>query len=260
MKRWFIFGGLVAALAVGAVAVAGAQEGGSPTPVPDAQSEDTDTGDTARGERREDFLNRLAENLGVSREDLDGAVDETQIEMIDQALADGRIDEEKAAELKERVANGEPLFPFFGGGGHGHIRHIVVSFIEVAADVLGLEVDDVKEQAKDGSSLADIATAQGVDVETFKTDLLAGIKTKLDAQVASGDLEQDRADEMYARFSENIDDIVNKTHDGEHRPFPRLPRFEGALPFEGGVFEGEAFEGIPDFGVFEEEITVEAGA
>ena len=261
MKRLLMAGGLVAALAVGAVAVASAQEDGTPTPVPEA-SEDAQTDE--RGERRDDFLDRLAENLGVSRDDLDGAIDDTQLELIDQALADGKIDEEKAAELRERVENGDPLFPGFGGGGPmPHIRHVVVSFVDIAADVLGMENDDLVEQLRDGDqSLADVAEAQGVDVEEFKADLLAAAKAKLDEKVADGDLDQEHADDFYARFSENIDDIVNNAHPGPRFPGPGPGRHFRGGPFGGGPFE----DAVPlpedganfDFGIIEEEIT--AGA
>ena len=61
----------------------------------------------------------------------------------------------------------------------------------------------------DGNSLAEIAEAQGIDVEQLKTDLLAAAKEDLDAKVAEGELTQERADKIYERFSENIDRFVN---------------------------------------------------
>lgn len=238
MKRLIMIGGLVAALALGAVAVAAAQEGTStPSPTPAATDDDADDGD--KETLREEFLDRLAENLGVSRETLDQAIDETQLELIDQALADGKIDEEEAAELRERVQNGEPLFPFFGRPGHHpRIFHFAVSFVELAADVLGIDESDLREQLHDGQSLADVAESQGMDLEQFKSDLLAAVKSKLDEKVADGDLTQERADEIYARVSENIDEIVEKTHDGppffrgRPGPFFRDGNFPGFPPFE----------------------------
>ena len=99
MKRLLIVGGLVASLVGGivVVAAAGAQEE-SPTPTPSAATPTPsadggdDGGDDERGRPFENFLDRLAENLGISREELDSTIDETQIELIDEAVADGRFD------------------------------------------------------------------------------------------------------------------------------------------------------------------------
>jgi hypothetical protein len=211
MKRLLIVGGVVAALVGGiiAVAAAGAQED-SPTPTPSADGGD-DGGEEERERPFENFLDKLAENLGISREELDATIDETQIELIDEAVAEGRLDEEKAAELKERIENGEPLFPFFPGPGphHGPFFPGIRWLLDSAAELLGLENDALLEQMREGNSLAEIAEAQGVDVDQLKTDLLAAAKEDLDAKVAEGDLSQERADKIYQRFSENIDRIVN---------------------------------------------------
>jgi hypothetical protein len=211
MKR-LIIPGIVLLVAIGlfAVAVAAAQEG-TPAPSPTGQAEE-------EKERPLDlFLERLAENLGVSREQLDSTIDQTQIELIDEAVADGRIDEETAAELKERIANGEPVFPGFGkrhGGHHGgHHHHPFFQGIrwisETAAGLLGIEEDELRERFRNGESLADMAAAAGIDLEQFKNDLLAAADAKLDEKVAAGDITQERADRIYEEFSENIDRIVN---------------------------------------------------
>jgi uncharacterized protein YidB (DUF937 family) len=208
MKKYLIIMGVVGALAVGifAIAVAGAQEG-SPTPAPSAGD---DEGEEERERPLDRFLDRLAENLGISRDELDSTIDETQIELIDEAVAEGRLDEEKAEELKERIENGEPLFPFAGPRPHHPPVFPGIRWIlDAAAEILGLEHDELLEQMGDGNSLAEIAEAQGIDVEQLKADLLAAVKEDLDAKVADGELTQERADKIYERFSENIDRIVN---------------------------------------------------
>lgn len=225
MKRFLIIGGLVAALAVGAVAVvgAGAQEG---TPTPDA----TDSADEQS--RVEHYLEVLAGNLGVSVEELEAALRQSELDLIDEKVADGTLTEEEAADIRERIESGEaPYFPpFIGGGHHGPFQGIVVGVVEAAADVLGMDVTELHEQLRDGNSLADVATAQGMDVEQFKTDLLAAIQTKIDEKVADGTITQEQGDNLYERLSGNIDDIVEKTPGdgpfgpgGPHRPFG--PRF-----------------------------------
>ena len=62
------------------------------------------------GERRADrFVAETAERLGVTPEELTAAMTEAQVEIIDEAVAEGRLTEEQAAKLKERIAEYGPL-------------------------------------------------------------------------------------------------------------------------------------------------------
>jgi hypothetical protein len=242
MKRFLILGGLVSVLAIGiiAVGVAGAQED---TPGPADTEEGLD-----KKARVDHYLEVLADNLGVSVEDLEAALTQTQLDLIDEKVADGTLTEEEAAEIKEKIESGDaPYFPpFIGGGHHGPMHRIVVGIIETAADVLGMDVDELHEQLRDGSSLADIAEAQGMDLDAFKAGMLDGIKAKLDEKVADGTLTQEVADNMYERFSENIDDIVEN--------FPPEGPFGGPGHFGPGSFrdggptdEGTSFQTSDEF-------------
>ncbi len=64
-----------------------------------AQSTGTQSGTAVR----KDFWARVAANLGISREALVAAVDQAEIQMIDEALAAGLITEEQAQWMKIRV-------------------------------------------------------------------------------------------------------------------------------------------------------------
>ncbi|MDX1659507.1 MAG: hypothetical protein R3343_11855 [Nitriliruptorales bacterium] len=121
----------VTALGVGALAVpAIAQDADDP---PAEQSETPDR-DGLRAEIKERAKEILAEELGVTVEELEAAHEATReriqeefayefearreereerlLERIDRAVENGRITEEEAAALRERVENGE--FPFDG--------------------------------------------------------------------------------------------------------------------------------------------------
>ena len=153
------------------------------------------------------FLGKVAEKLGVSQEDLETAIQEARIETIDEAVAEGRLTEERAARLKERAAEGGRLFPRFRRG-HGHV-------VDAAAEVLDIPKDELIEGLKDGSSLADLAEAQGMSVEEFSGALLTQVQAQLDDQVAEDKLTREQADQMLQRFEENIDRIVNGHPDGD---------------------------------------------
>lgn len=193
MKGLLMIVAAVVVLAVGAVAIGGAatsaQEGDGPLGT---------------------FLGRVAEKLGISEEEFEAVIDEARTELIDEAVAEGRLTEEQAERLQERG------FPFAGGRmGHGRGR-----VIEAAAEVLGVTQEELKDELKDGSSLAE---AQGMTVDDFKAELLNQLQALLDSDVADGTLTQEQADKIFGCAEEKIDSILS----GEGRSHGRLGGFGG---------------------------------
>jgi hypothetical protein len=196
MKRILILGAVVGALAVGIVAIAGAaaqEEGEMPA---------------------NHFLELLADNLGVPVEELEEALTQSHVDAVNDKVADGTISEEDAADIIERIESGEGrLFPPFGGQGghHGKMQRLHGLVIENSAEVLGLEVDALKEELQAGNSLADVATAQGTDLEQFKADVLTAVAGDLAEKVADGSITQEQADTVLEKLTESIDRIVEFT-------------------------------------------------
>ena len=57
------------------------------------------------------FLDSVAKHLGISSQELEDATKAAAVDQVDQALADGRITQEQADALKERIESGEvPVF------------------------------------------------------------------------------------------------------------------------------------------------------
>ena len=155
------------------------------------------------------FLSKVAAKLGIGEDKLKTAVDEAYSETIDEQVAAGKLTQDQADRLKERGFDVAPMFgPRMGG-----MRLMVggVGVMQSAADVLGLTQEELMTQLKDGKSLADVAQAQGVSVDTLKTGLLAQVRTKLDTLVSDGKITQSQADEIYSRTESNIDTIINAT-------------------------------------------------
>lgn len=205
-------------LAAGAVAVlpVGAQDGDDPPAVEEQDS-------------RDEFLARVAGKLGVDASALEQAMQDVQLELVDEALAAGRINEEQAAKARERIESGKG--PGFGrlkekhghgnaGGGppghaFGHERGMKVrgALLESAAAAIGISKDELKAEMKDGASIADVAAANGVSVDDVKARITADTQAKLAEAVGAGKLDQVRADEALARLSERLDDLLNKKRD-----------------------------------------------
>jgi hypothetical protein len=74
--------------------------------------------------------------------------------------------------------------------------------------------EELRTQLRDGKSIADVAEAEGVDVETVKDAMLEEFRTNQQEQVTSGRLTQDQADANIAAFEDRLDDIVTKTFTG----------------------------------------------
>lgn len=76
--------------------------------------------------------------------------------------------------------------------------------LAIAAEVLGMSEDDLKAALTDGSSIADVAADQGVDVQDV-----------IDALVADASA---RLDELQAELPDRMTELVQRTGWGEHRP------------------------------------------
>ncbi len=190
MKGLLILAGVVA-VAVGlfAVAGAGAQEGPA-------------------GGRVGDFVARLADRLGISENELTDAVKGVEIDMVNQAVEDGRLTEEQGAQMISRIENGELRFP--GGGPERGLRCRAREFVlETSAKVLGMEVGQLAGKLNSGLSLAEVAEEQGMSEEDFKDALTAEVEADLQAKVDAGKITQEQMDRLLARFTSNVDRIIN---------------------------------------------------
>jgi len=176
------------------------------------------------GERRGDrFIAETAERLGVTPEALTEAMTGAQFEIIDEAVSEGRLTEEQAAKLKERIEEYGPLSIIGRGHRDGKaLCHGARLVTGAAAEVLGKEPAEVAEAVKSGESLAEQAEAQGMSVEEFTAALLEAIKSQLDAKVAEGTVTREQADRIFAGIEENIERIINVEGEGGpgpcHRP------------------------------------------
>jgi Protein of unknown function (DUF2680) len=228
MKKAIIAGGIFAVIVIGALAVAAAgAQTNTPAATP-APSSSTSPG-TGNDTLRQQFLQDLASRLGVSVDTLQGDIKDSEKVLIDKGVADGKITQNQANDLKTRIDNGENVALGVILGNHRKgIRGVVNDIIGEAAKVLGLQKSDVTDGLKAGTSLNDIANAHGTTTADFDTKLLAQVKSDLDARVTSGEITQAQADQAYQKFSDNIDKITN----GTRFNFPGLRRgFRGGPLF-----------------------------
>lgn len=224
MRNW-----AVAGVAACAIAVAG---GGAVL----AQSGD---------EGGDSFLDRVAQKLGVQSEDLQDAIRDTRNEDIDAAVADGRLTQEQADRLKEKLdsigegdfEHGSGLGPFgpgpfggplpippgdfefhgkpFGPRGDGPGFHFGFGFglpesIDDLASFLGISTDQLREElAADGATLATVAEAHGKSRDELKDFIAGHIQERLDQAVADGNLTQEMADEIREKLDDGLEAMID---------------------------------------------------
>jgi hypothetical protein len=169
-----------------------------------------------------DFLDSVAKHLGISRQKLDDATKAAAVDQVDAQLAAGKITKDQADELKKRIQSGDvpPLGGLGGGpglgvgpggpGGPGPLLKVGIGdSLAAAAKYLGVSESDLRSQLNAGKSLADVAKAQGKDLDGLEQAILAAAKSDLDKAVTDKRLTQSQADDVYNRLKDNIADIVN---------------------------------------------------
>lgn len=229
MKKVMTVLGALGALAIGlfAVAAVGAQED-----VTDPVTRPVDG-----------LVSRVADKLGVSEDEFVTAWNDSATEIIDEKVAAGELDAEVGEAIKERIAESDGIWtPHGPRHGHGPRMHGMMLIGQTAQTVLDTEDGELREAFANGQSLVDVALEKGFTEEQFTSDLLAEVKSILDEKVAEGDLDQEKADAIYDRISENISEIINHVMgDGP------IADARGGLRFDGPRFGPRGFGGSVPF-------------
>lgn len=109
-KGWIgVIGALVAVMAIVGLII-----------VPAMADETDETSSPTRSERVDQFFGKVAENLGVGTDQLTDAMTDAKLAMIDDAVADGLITEERAEEIKQSILENGGMFGLRGHGPRGH--------------------------------------------------------------------------------------------------------------------------------------------
>ena len=125
-----------------------------------------------------------------------------------QAEADAKLAEFTARATK--MVNKAAVPPAGQKGGPGG-KHGKGGFVtDALATVLKTTSTDLHTQLRSGKSIADVATAQNVDIADVKAVLTSDFKAHLAEEVTSGEHTQAEADAKLAEFTANLDTMVNR--------------------------------------------------
>jgi hypothetical protein len=94
---------------------------------------------------------------------------------------------------------------------HGHRGWILGRhwLIQTSADAIGIDSSALRAQLHSGSSIAEVATANGVDPATVVSALVMPLSNRLDEAVAKGKMTADKAATIEASLTERVTNFVN---------------------------------------------------
>jgi uncharacterized protein YidB (DUF937 family) len=204
-RKAFFIGSGIAAVLLAAIAVVGVVRAQSPSPAGPGANGQAQSGH--RGALLDGFLNALAQNLGISRPTLDNALKTTAKQQIDQAVAAGRIPQDRADQIKQRIDSGQ--FPFgpggmgFGRGGEGFgaMRACRSSAEQAVTSTLGVSASDLRQARQNGQTLDQIAQQHGKTAQDVRTAVSGAMKSCLDQQVQQGKLTSDQEQRILDRIA-----------------------------------------------------------
>jgi len=127
-----------------------------------------------------------------------------------QAEADERL-----AQVTERVTTFVNEGPQQGEGRQGR-HHRGLRVLGAAAQAIGIEPQVLVEGIQAGSTVADVAAANGSSGQAVVDAILAGVSERIDAAVAAGDMTAEEGAAKLAQASERINTFVFDT--------PELPQ------------------------------------
>jgi hypothetical protein len=193
------------------------------------------------GDESKAVIDDAAAQLGIAPSELSDALEEALKNRIDEAVAAGRLTEEQADALKERIDASE--YPFLGGpwklrfGGHrGHwhagFAHRGVALLEASASYLGMSEEELREELRD-KTLAEIAREQGKTAAGLVQQLVAVQTKRIDEAVDGGRITEEQATELKEGLDERMQALVEgelrRRSDGSRHRFwpgsgsPRAP-------------------------------------
>lgn len=169
-----------------------------------------------------------AKQLGVTPERLSDALKQAFENRIDQAVEDGRLGEEAAERMKERLEAGDvPLLlppPAHGPGSFGHHGPKLLRFgLDTVAGYLGVTQEELRDAMHEGRTLADVAEAEGKSVDGLVDALVAEQTERLNDAVEDSRLTDEQRDEIVADLEERVRAMV------EAEPFRGLRGFGRGL-------------------------------
>ncbi|MDO8672750.1 MAG: hypothetical protein Q7O66_15165 [Dehalococcoidia bacterium] len=235
MKKWLVVAGigvlalLVSGGLVGMVLAAGPTDGKSGI--------------------QQTFISKLAKVLGIQEDQLKKGITQAQNEMVDDALKAGKLNQDQANKMKDRIGkggnwgapsmrppkgrqnmhppmgpNGKPNTPSMpGANGRQFMMPGMQNFMKTATDFLGMKPADLMAEMRQGKTLAQIAKDHGKSVVDLKNKLVTDAQTKIDEAATKGTITKDKAAELKKTLGDQADKFLNSSMQDKWHMMPKKP-------------------------------------
>ena len=149
----------------------------------------------------------VADEKGVSRDDLIKAAVDSQEERLQKAVDDGRITAGQKSWIEQKI--GEKIGDFLDRQGVGRLAFpaFTKDEWEAIADKLGMDARDLGKELQ-GRSLAAVAEEKGVSLDDLTKAAADARKAALDEKVKDGHITQAQADAALSDFQEHLNKCV----------------------------------------------------
>ena len=184
-----VVGGGIAGAAIGVPAISGAQE----SPAPEApesgaiRSGPLQAAATALGIEPRELMAGLRDGTTIAELAQERGVDVNTV--IDAMVASAVDGQQSEAEIRERITSLVNEGPNRRGGqgrdapGHFRGHRGGGEQLDAAAEALGPERDELVAELRDGATIAEIAEAQGVDVDTVVDAMVGEARERIESFV-----------------------------------------------------------------------------
>ncbi|MGB9904963.1 MAG: hypothetical protein ACPLQO_09925 [Desulfotomaculales bacterium] len=168
------------------------------------------------------FLEKFAANLGVDKDKVTEALKQTEEQMIDEAVAEGKMTQEQAAKAKEKLQNNQFFFGLFPGHKQFGPREGKGAGPGPAmlAQALGLSADELKAQLKEGKTIEEIAQQQGMTTEQLQEKMKELKIQQIQQAVKDGKLTQEKADQLIQKIQNAPAKMMFRFKEFKGRPAP----------------------------------------
>ncbi|MCC6386179.1 MAG: hypothetical protein IT302_02220 [Dehalococcoidia bacterium] len=195
----------------------------------------------------DEYIAKLAANLGISEQKLRDALKTTSLQEIDAAVAAGKLTQAQADKIKEAINSGQIMGGFRAPGGPGMGDHrggkgggVMIRDADIAA-FLGITTDQLRtEQA--GKSLAQVAEAHGKTRDQLKAFLQQEHDKSVDAAVAAGKMTADQGAKAKAGFATMVERMIDGVM--PNKPMGGRGPMGGPGPMSPGTMPGATQRGV----------------
>ncbi len=127
----------------------------------------------------------------------------------DNTVEDGGAIDDLTVQVQETDTEESDTEGDVDGERRGRRGHRGGCNLEAAAEAIGVDEADLRSAVQDGQSIADVAEANGVEVDVVVDAMVEAKADRIAEKVAEGRITQDEADEKLAELEGRITDRVN---------------------------------------------------